>query len=167
MAPHSSPPEAVLPGGLTPLREFLAFKIGDEEYGVDIHRVQEIRSYEKPTSLANAPADLKGVIQLRGTIVPIFDMRIKLGTAAVRYDHLTVVVVLNIGAKVVGLVVDGVSDVLTLAPEQMRPVPTLDAGFDPSHLLALGSVGERMLILLDIEKFLAPGLGADVSPPLH
>ena len=144
-------------GALTHIREFLAFKIANEEYGVDILRVQEIRSYEKPTTIANAPEHLKGVVNLRGVIVPIVDLRIKLGVGVdeVRYDHLTVVIVLNIGNRVIGVVVDGVSDVLTLEPSQLRPVPALDSNFDPEHLLAIGSVDERMLILLDIEKFLS------------
>jgi purine-binding chemotaxis protein CheW len=141
-------------GTLTQIREFLAFKIANEEYGVDILRVQEIRSYEKPTTIANAPAHLKGVVNLRGVIVPIIDLRIKLGVDSVQYNHLTVVIVLNIGQRVIGVVVDGVSDVLTLEPSQLRPVPALDSNFDPEHLLAIGSVDERMLILLDIEKFL-------------
>jgi purine-binding chemotaxis protein CheW len=148
---------------LTDIREFLAFKIGDEEYGVDILRVQEIRSYEKPTTIANATGDLKGVVNLRGVIVPIIDLRVKLGLTDVQYDHLTVVIVLNIGHRVVGAVVDGVSDVLTLEREQLRPVPALRGGFDPEHLLAIGSVGQRMLILLDIEKFLASTGLADTA----
>ena len=93
------------------------------------------------------------MVNLRGVIVPIIDLRIKLGVGEVRYDHLTVVIVLNIGDRVVGVVVDGVSDVLTLEPSQLRPVPALDSNFDPEHILAIGSVDERMLILLDIEKF--------------
>ncbi|MDH4426517.1 MAG: chemotaxis protein CheW [Acidovorax sp.] len=148
---------------LTDIREFLAFKIGNEEYGVDILRVQEIRSYEKPTTIANATGELKGVVNLRGVIVPIIDLRVKLGLTDVQYDHLTVVIVLNIGHRVVGAVVDGVSDVLTLEREQLRPVPALRGGFDPEHLLAIGSVGDRMLILLDIEKFLANTAVAEVT----
>lgn len=153
--------------GLTDIREFLAFKIGKEEYGVDILRVQEIRSYEKPTTIANAPADLKGVVNLRGVIVPIIDLRLKLGLTTVQYDHLTVVIVLNIGPRVVGVVVDGVSDVLTLEREQLRPVPALRGDFDPEHLLAIGSVGKRMLILLDIEKFLANSVASDTPAITH
>lgn len=152
---------------LTDIREFLAFKIGNEEYGVDILRVQEIRSYEKPTTIANAPADLKGVVNLRGVIVPIIDLRLKLGLTTVQYDHLTVVIVLNIGQRVVGVVVDGVSDVLTLEREQLRPVPALRGDFDPEHLLAIGSVGKRMLILLDIEKFLANSVASDTPTSSH
>lgn len=135
--------------------EFLAFKLGSEEYGLPILNVQEIRSYEKPTSLANSPADLLGVVNLRGVIVPIIDLRVLLRLAQANYDAQTVVIVVNVARRVVGLVVDGVSDVLTLQPHQMRPVPPLDSGFAPEHLLALGSLDERMLILLDIEKYLA------------
>ena len=107
----------------TALREFLAFKLGAEEYGIDILRVQEIRSYEEPTHIANAPAFVKGVVNLRGVIVPIVDMRLKFNLDTVNYDSFTVVIVLNIGSRVVGMVVDAVSDVITLTPEQLRPVP--------------------------------------------
>ena len=147
--------------------EFLTFRIGSEEYGIDILRVQEIRSYESPTRIANAPDFIKGVVNLRGVIVPIIDLRIKLGVGEVRYDHLTVVIVLNIGNRVIGVVVDGVSDVLTLEPSQLRPVPALDSNFDPEHLLAIGSVDERMLILLDIEKFLADTVLGEATVAAH
>ena len=175
MTSHTTPSAAPLaraasPGAqapLTDIREFLAFKIANEEYGVDILRVQEIRSYEKPTSIANAPEHLKGVVNLRGVIVPIIDLRIKLGVGEVRYDHLTVVIVLNIGNRVIGVVVDGVSDVLTLEPSQLRPVPALDSNFDPEHLLAIGSVDERMLILLDIEKFLSDTVLGESTVAAH
>lgn len=138
----------------TSLREFLVFKFGDEEYGMDILRVQEIRSFERPTRMANAPAYILGVVNLRGVIVPIVDMRIKFNLAKVEYDAFTVVIVLNIGIQVVGMVVDGVSDVMTLTPEQLRPVPDFASTIGSDHLLAIGSVGERMLILLDIEKLM-------------
>jgi purine-binding chemotaxis protein CheW len=136
------------------IREFLVFKLGKEEYGVNILRVQEIRSYEPPTRMANTAAFVKGVINLRGVIVPIIDMRIKFDLAEVNYDDFTVVIVLNIGNRVVGMVVDGVSDVLTLEPSQLRPVPTLESALASDNLLAIGSVGDRMLILVDIEKLM-------------
>lgn len=142
------------------IREFLAFKLGDEEYGLNILRVQEIRSYEKPTALANTPADILGVVNLRGVIVPIIDMRVRLQLAQAAYDEHTVVIVVTMAQSVVGLVVDGVSDVLTLQPEQMRPVPALESGFASEHLLALGSVDNRTLILLDIEKYLEATVGS-------
>ena len=144
----------------TPIREFLAFKLGSEEYGIDILRVQEIRSYEKPTRIANAPDFIKGVVNLRGVIVPIIDMRLKFNLEQANYDHFTVVIVLNIGQRVMGMVVDAVSDVITLAPEQLRPVPEFSSGVASEHLLAIGAVDDRMLILVDIEKLMS---GAEIG----
>ena len=134
--------------------EFLAFKLGSENYGIDILCVQEIRSYERPTRMANAPEFIKGVINLRGVIVPIVDMRIKFGLDKVGYDHLTVVIVINVGNQVLGMVVDGVSDVITLSEEEMRPVPEMSNNIISSHIRAIGSIQDRMLILLDIEKLM-------------
>ena len=139
---------------LTSIREFLAFKLGAEEYGIDILRVQEIRSYEAPTRIANAPDFIKGVVNLRGVIVPIVDMRLKFNLDSAKYDSFTVVIVLNIGHRVVGMVVDAVSDVITLTPEQLRPVPGFNAAIQSDHLLAIGAIDKRMLILVDIEKLM-------------
>ena len=138
----------------TNLREFLAFKLGAEEYGIDILRVQEIRSYEEPTRIANAPAFIKGVVNLRGVIVPIIDMRMKFNLEQANYDDFTVVIVLNIGSRVVGMVVDAVSDVITLKPDQLRPVPEFNSTIASDHILAIGAVENRMLILVDIEKLM-------------
>lgn len=160
---YVSTPQTLPASDSAPVREFLTFRLGDEEYGVHILRVQEIRSYEKPTALAHAPADILGVVHLRDIIVPIIDMRVRLKLAQVAYDAHTVVMVVNVGQRVVGLVVDSVSDVITLLPEQMRPVPALDSGFASEHLLALGCIGDRMLILLDIEKYLSATLNAASS----
>ncbi len=144
----------------TTLREFLAFKLGAEEYGIDILRVQEIRSYEEPTRIANAPPFIKGVVNLRGVIVPIVDMRLKFNLERAAYDSFTVVIVLNIGSRVMGMVVDAVSDVITLTPEQLRPVPEFNSAIQSGHLLAIGSIDERMLILVDIEKLMtSPEMG--------
>jgi purine-binding chemotaxis protein CheW len=137
------------------IREFLAFKLGDEEYGIDILRVQEVRSYTEPTRLAHAPAFIKGVINLRGVIVPIVDMRIKFNLELVNYDDLTVVIMLNIGTRVVGIVADGVSDVVTIESEQLRPVPEISSSIGNEHLMALGALDDRMLILLDIVKLMS------------
>jgi purine-binding chemotaxis protein CheW len=139
---------------ITSLREFLAFKLGSEEYGIDILRVQEIRSYEEPTRIANAPDFMKGVVNLRGVIVPIVDMRVKFNLASASYDSFTVVIVLNVSGRIVGMVVDAVSDVITLAAEQLRPVPEFNSSIDSDHLLAIGAVDDRMLILIDIEKLM-------------
>ena len=145
--------------------EILSFRLGKEEYGISILAVQEIRGYEAATRIANAPAFLKGVINLRGRIVPIVDMRIRFGLPA-QYDAFTVVIVLNIGRHVIGMVVDGVSDVSALRPEQVRPAPEMGGAIDTEQLLGLGTVGERTLILLDIERVMAaPDMGlADVLP---
>jgi purine-binding chemotaxis protein CheW len=143
----------------TPVREYLTFRLGREEYGVDILRVQEIRGYDKPTGIANAPAFIKGVVNLRGTIVPIVDLRIKFELDEVKYDQFTVVIILNVAQRVVGVVVDGVSDVVGLAAEQMRSAPNFSSSFDSQYITGLGTIDERMLILVDIDKLMS---GADM-----
>ena len=137
--------------------EYLAFKLGSEEYGVDILKVQEIRGYESVTRIANAPEFVNGVVNLRGTIVPIIDMRIKFDLGAPTYDQFTVVIVLNIASRVIGIVVDSVSDVTTLLPEQIRPAPEMGTTLNSDYLMGIGTLDERMLILLDIEKFMQSG----------
>jgi len=135
--------------------EYLVFTIGTEEYGIDIQAVQELRSYEAVTRLANAPAFMKGVVNLRGIIVPVIDMRIKLGCDNVPYNAFTVVIILHLRGSTIGMVVDSVSDVTTLTPENIRPAPSLGATVDSSYVIGLGTVEERMLILVDIERLLA------------
>jgi purine-binding chemotaxis protein CheW len=134
--------------------EFLTFTLGPEEYGIDILKVQEIRGYDAVTSIANTPSFIKGVINLRGIIVPIVDMRIKFNLANVSYDQLTVVIILNLGSRVVGMVVDGVSDVIALSPEQIKTAPQFGATLDTKYLMGLGTIDQRMLILVDIEKLM-------------
>jgi purine-binding chemotaxis protein CheW len=138
-------------------REILVFVLGQEEYGVDILKVQEIRGYEKVTPIPSAPDYLKGVMNLRGTIVPVIDMRMKFGMADPRYDSFTVVIILRIAARVIGIVVDGVSDVVPLAPGDVKPAPQLGALVDSSFLAGLATRDGRMVLLLDIEKFLSSG----------
>ena len=145
--------------------EFLTFRLGEEEYGIDILRVQEIRSYEQPTRIANAPAFIKGVVNLRGVIVPIIDLRLKLGCDTAEYNTFTVVVVLNVKGRVVGAVVDSVSDVLELTREQIKSAPSLSSSVDSSFITGIGAVktgqgegegkSERMLILMDIEGLMS------------
>ncbi|WP_029705271.1 chemotaxis protein CheW [Rhodoferax saidenbachensis] len=134
--------------------EFLAFKLGEEEYCIDILRVQEIRSYDPPTRMANAQPFIKGVINLRGVIVPIIDMRLMFSMEHVVYDGFTVVIVLNVGEHVMGIVVDGVSDVITFEPDNLHPAPQFASAISTEHVLAIGSLDDRTLILLDIEKLL-------------
>ncbi len=135
--------------------ELLTFTLGKEEYGIDILRVQEIRGYEAVTSIANAPEFIKGVINLRGIIVPIMDMRIKFKLGKVDYDDTTVVIILNVADRVIGMVVDGVSDVITLKADQIKPAPEFGAGLDTKYLQGLGILDERMIILVDIEKLIS------------
>ena len=136
-------------------REYLTFRLGEEEYGIDILKVQEIRGYEPPTRIAHVPAFIKGVTNLRGTIVPIVDMRLRFDCAQAEYNSFTVVIILNLRERVVGIVVDSVSDVLELRPEQMRPAPDIESTIDAQCIHGLGSVAQRMLILLDIEKLMS------------
>jgi purine-binding chemotaxis protein CheW len=162
MNKHTSPtdqgrPVAGQPAGAS---EFLTFRLGAEEYGIDILRVQEIRSYEEPTRIANAPHFIKGVVNLRGVIVPVVDLRIKLGCEKVEYNGFTVVIVLNVRGRVVGAVVDSVSDVLELASELIKPAPEMNTSMDTSFITGIASVGERMLILMDIEALMSsPDMG--------
>ena len=135
--------------------EFLTFRLGAEEYGIDILRVQEIRSYEEPTRIANAPHFIKGVVNLRGVIVPVVDLRIKLGCEKVEYNGFTVVIVLNVHGRVVGAVVDSVSDVLELSQELIKPAPEMNTNVDTSYITGIASVGERMLILMDIQALMS------------
>jgi purine-binding chemotaxis protein CheW len=135
--------------------EFLTFTLGNEEYGMDILKVQEIRGYDAVTAIANTPAFIKGVINLRGIIVPIVDLRIKFNMSKVEYDQFTVVIILNLGTRVVGVVVDSVSDVLTLLPDQIKAAPSLSSALDTRYIMGLGTVDQRMLILVDIEKLMS------------
>ncbi|OGS81488.1 MAG: chemotaxis protein CheW [Gallionellales bacterium GWA2_59_43] len=135
-------------------RELLTFTLGSEEYGIDILKVQEIRGYDAVTTIANSPDFIKGVINLRGIIVPIIDMRIKFGLGNVTYNNLTVVIILNIANRVVGIVVDGVSDVIALTPEQLKAAPEFSGTMDTQYITGLGTVDERMIIVVDIEKLM-------------
>ena len=134
--------------------EYLAFTLGAEEYDIDILRVQETRAYENPTRIANVQSFIKGVINLRGLIVPIVDMRIKFNIGNASYDNLTVVIILNINNRIVGMVVDSVSDVTTLGADQIRPAPAMASMLDSSYLIGLGTIDDRMLILVDIDKLM-------------
>lgn len=136
-----------------PVHEYLSFGLGTEQYAIDILKVQELRGYDAVTRIANAPEFIKGVVNLRGVIVPIVDLRIKFNLADPVYNEFTVVIVLNIGKRVIGAVVDSVSDVVRLAESDIHPPPEFGS-FDAKYLVGLATVGESMLILLDIEKML-------------
>jgi purine-binding chemotaxis protein CheW len=135
-------------------REYLSFVLGDAQYCIDILKVQEIRTYETPTRIANTPAFIKGVMNLRGNIVPIIDLRIKFGLPDQRYDTHTVVIVLNVAKRTIGVVVDGVSDVIAVPASEIKPPPELSGSLDTQYLQGLATVGGQMLIIIDIERLM-------------
>ena len=142
--------ETVFDAQTTTSQEFLTFTLGQEEYGIDILKVQEIRGYDSVTRIANTPEFIRGVINLRGHIVPIVDLRVRFGLGNPTYDAFTVVIILNIGTRIVGIVVDSVSDVMTLKREQIRPAPEFSSRLGTEYLLGLGALADRMIILVDI-----------------
>jgi purine-binding chemotaxis protein CheW len=146
--------ETVDSSGVPASGEYLTFTLGQEEYGIDILKVQEIRGYEAVTRIANAPPFIKGVINLRGVIVPIVDLRIKFNLSDPSYDQFTVVIILNIGKRVMGIVVDGVSDVIQLNSDSLHPAPEFGSVLDTRYILGLGTVEERMIIMVDIEQLM-------------
>jgi purine-binding chemotaxis protein CheW len=135
--------------------EVLAFTLGSEEYGLDILKVQEIRGYDAVTRIANAPEFIKGVVNLRGIIVPIIDMRVKFNLGTPTYDQFTVVIILNIANRIVGMVADSVSDVISLNAGQIKPPPEMSAALNIDYLIGLGIVDERMLMLIDIDQLMS------------
>ena len=138
-------------------REFLIFTLASQEYGIDILKVQEIRGYDSQsvTRIANVPSFIKGVTNLRGVILPIVDLRMKFNMENVEYTPQTVVVILNVRSRVMGVVVDGVSDVLILQSSQISAPPQFGSAFSTEHLTGIGTVGDRMLILVDIVRLMA------------
>ena len=136
------------------MQEYLTFTLGEEEYAIDILKVQEIRGYDAVTRIANTPDYIKGVINMRGVIVPVVDMRLKFHLGNATYDQFTVMIILNLGQRIVGMVVDSVSDVIGLNPEEIRPAPDFGSTFDTQYLIGLASVGDRMAIVVDIEKLM-------------
>ena len=135
--------------------QYLTLRLGDEDYAIDIMRVQEIRSYEQPTKMVNSPSFIKGVINLRGVIVPIVDLRLKLNIGSDEYTEFTVVIVLNIQGTIVGAVVDAVSDVVTLGADTIKAAPQFDSGIDARFVLGLAHIGERTLIVMDMQTLLS------------
>ncbi|MES2355769.1 MAG: chemotaxis protein CheW [Pseudomonadota bacterium] len=136
------------------LRELLTFTLGEEEYCIDILTVREIRGYEAVTRIANTPDFIKGVINLRGNIIPIIDLRLKLMHGEVVYDQFTVVIILNILKRVIGVVVDSVSDVISLPHTAIKPAPEFGSMLETQYILGLATVDDRMLIHIDIEKLM-------------
>jgi len=135
--------------------QYLTLRLGEEEYAIDILRVQEIRSYEEPTRMVNSPSFIKGVVNLRGVIVPIADLRLKLSIAKVEYNEFTVVIILNVRGSVIGVVVDAVSDVVTLDSKTIKPAPQFESPIESRFIVGLASVGDRMLIVMNIEALVS------------
>lgn len=134
--------------------EYLTFTLGPEEYAIDILKVQEIRGYETPTLIANVPLFIKGVINLRGIIVPIVDLRIKFNLGQPEYTPFTVVIVLNVAGRIVGVVVDTVSDVISLRADEIKPAPEFSGNFDTRYIHGLATVEDRLMIVTDIERLM-------------
>ncbi|MFM9916612.1 MAG: chemotaxis protein CheW [Rhizobacter sp.] len=151
--------------------EFLTFRLGGEEYGIDIQLVQEIRSYEAPTRIANVPHFIKGVVNLRGVIVPIVDLRLQLACESAAYSDFTAVIVLNVHKRVVGVVVDTVSDVLALDADSIKPAPEMNSSVNASYIMGIGCITsgdvERMLILTDIEALMGSAEMGLIGDALH
>lgn len=135
-------------------RQFLTFTLHSEEYAIDILKVQEIKGMSKITPIPNSPAYVKGVMNLRGTVVPVMDLRRRFSMASVEADHLTVIIVVNVGKQVAGLIVDTVSDVLNFSMQDVEATPELAGGLETSFITGLAKVEERLVTLLNIEKLL-------------
>jgi purine-binding chemotaxis protein CheW len=133
-------------------RQFLTFVLGSEEYGIDILRVQEIRGYSAITTIPNTPPYIKGVMNLRGAVVPIVDLRCKFGIAETEYDKFTVIIVVMVGTRIVGLIVDAVSDVLDVKSSEVAPTPEFGTTVDTSFMTGMAKAGERLILLLDIDR---------------
>ena len=140
--------------GMATSQQFLTFALGTEEYGVEILKIQEIKGFSAITPLPNAPPDVKGVLNLRGAIVPIMDLRKKFGLPEIATTAFTVIVVVQVQAKVMGFLVDAVSDVLTVKTEEIQPTPDMAGQVDTSCLQGLAQAGEKLVILLDIDRVL-------------
>ena len=172
-APALASAGAAAPASTVAPAEFLSFRLGAEEYGIDILRVQEIRSFEACTRIAGSPSFIKGVVNLRGVIVPIVDLRLKFGLADAPLDGSTVTIVLNVSQRVVGVVVDSVSDVLQLDAGQIQPAPEFNHAVPDNHITGIATVmqGElqRMLVLVDIEQLMSSAeMGLmDAAAPIH
>jgi purine-binding chemotaxis protein CheW len=145
-APHGTP--------LAQSGEYLTFRLGAQEYAIDILRVQEIRSYEEPTRMVNSPSFIKGVVNLRGVIVPIADLRLKLEVSKVEYNEFTVVIIVNIRGTVMGAVVDAVSDVVTIDSAAVKPAPQFESSIDERFILGLVKIEARTLILMNVEALM-------------
>ena len=147
------------------IQQYLSFALGDEQYGIDILRVQEIKGYSGITPIPNTPAHIRGVMNLRGTVIPVVDLRAKFHLETRAYDKFTVIIVVTVGARIIGLVVDGVSDVLDISRSEIRPAPELGQADNTRFISGMVHVGERLVVLLDIAMLLAEDSLAEAAAP--
>jgi purine-binding chemotaxis protein CheW len=145
------------------LLQLVSFKIGDEEFGVDILKVQEINRMVDVTRVPNAPEYVEGVINLRGKVIPIIDLRKRLGLTQKENDKDTRIIVVELNQKVIGFIVDSVSEVLRINKSITEPPPQMVAGIESDYITAIGKLEDRLLILLDLEKILTSGEKDKVS----
>jgi purine-binding chemotaxis protein CheW len=144
--------EPVKASGNADRYQYLTFTLGQGYYGIEILRVQEIKGYSAVTPLPNLPPYIKGVLNLRGAVVPVLDLRDRFGMSESEYTRFTVIIVVRVGERVVGLIVDAVSDVLDVAQNDVVPAPDMGAGVDTSFLTGMAKSEERLISLLDIER---------------
>jgi purine-binding chemotaxis protein CheW len=142
-------------GAANEVRQYLTFTLHDEEYAIDILKVQEIKGMSKITPIPNSPSYVRGVMNLRGTVVPIMDLRARFSMPEVEATHFTVIIVVNVGNKVVGLVVDTVSDVLNIASNDVEPTPELAGSLDTSFITGLAKSEQKLITLLNIDKLVS------------
>ena len=147
--------------------QVLTFVLGKETYGVDILRVQEIRGYSAVTKIPHAPPHVLGVLNLRGSIVPVLDLRLKFGSTNVQYTPITVIIVVSVmsakGPREFGMVVDGVSDVIDITPQDVKPAPDLGATSSSAYIRGLVPVSGRMVVLLDVALLIGKEFSAAVT----
>jgi len=151
--------------------QVLSFVLGDEEYGVDILTVQEITGWEKTTNIPNTPDYVMGVINLRGAVVPIIDLRVRFGLESVTYDESTVVIILRSedaagNQKIIGLVVDGVSDVYALASKTLQSSPDMSGTIHTEYVNGLATVGDKMVVVLNVNQLINDGILASIQNSL-
>ena len=135
--------------------QYLTFRLDGLDYGIPIHQVQEIRGWTKVTPLPNSPRYIRGVLNLRGTIVPIIDLRLRFNLQEVPYDAVTVIVVINVGGRLAGIVVDAVSDVINLNPEERRSAPEFEGHANRQFVQGLTQVEDKLLVLIDVDKLVS------------
>lgn len=136
--------------------QYLTFRLDGQEYGIAILKVQEIKGWDRMTPIPNSPPYVKGVLNLRGVIVPVFDLRLRFGLPEAERDAFTVIIVVNIGGRLAGIVVDSVSDVINVGAEQKCAAPEYEGQQNREFIQGLAQVEDKLLIILDIDRMVIP-----------